>query len=328
MTDSVTRDDALDCLYTTFGQDGLISREAFERAGEVAQFVPCRLDIEGTTWISWKGGKSKTKTATECEVCEPTEQLQTIRNSGYQTEHRDVFAYIGNNDVPFGDTAIAVPIDDTHRLKECSDCTGTGEIDCTDCGGEGEEPCRRCDGRGRKEERRSCQVCDGGELSDCPQCDGQGDVILVHECRWCNGSGTERCFRCHGDGYIDCETCAGEGHLHEYEIFERKFKVQWYIDGLPDFWGTDDRDSFGKTMAELDWDPDAFEFQRQNKTMTKASVDSVRVGVLDLRYEDEEYHAMCVADPERKCFIFDPETGPIETSYRRKFRDLRRRLPL
>lgn len=86
-----------------------------------------------------------------------------------------------------------VEVTSDESTTECSECTGSGEIDCYECNGEGEIECSLCDGDGKDSEGYTCDDCGGDGTKTCDNC-----VRGYQSCDNCEGSGEQTLY-----GYQD-----------------------------------------------------------------------------------------------------------------------------
>jgi hypothetical protein len=91
-------------------------------------------------------------------------------------------------------------------VEQCSQCSGTGQMECEKCNGRGIVECDMCGG--------------GGEIDD-------------ETCNDCSGDGEYECDECYGKGELECEDCSGDGEvetgykspdLDDWNILDKK----WY----------------------------------------------------------------------------------------------------
>ncbi|WP_136591380.1 hypothetical protein [Salinigranum halophilum] len=323
---SVTEKEARKGLFNALEADGTVSRGAFERNGEVLEFVGETLDVQGSIWIHREGIESVTKPPDLCGVCSPPEDVEGFEIASRGVSDPEADWYLRTHGIPYDDTSFLYPIEKSHRVIECSNCAGKGTIECHACGGDGEDVCRGCDGTGREEEQRACEVCSGEANPECTQCGGNGHVYIVEDCWSCNGTGTERCATCRGSGHDVCGDCLKSGVNHRYDGHRRQLSVEWTVVGLPQFWEEESSGSFSEILMELDWGTGVLEAKWEHDALVEVEMKSVEVGVLKLRYGDTEYFGMQMNCAGHEGFVFHPETGSIETSLRRKLGDVRRRL--
>ena len=90
--------------------------------------------------------------------------------------------------------------------RDCISCSGKGYDRCSSCGGDGENRCSSCSGSGKRNGKR-CSSCSGTGDKRCTSCSGKGKKT----CSACRGSGDRKCTNCGGDGKKDCPICSGSG---------------------------------------------------------------------------------------------------------------------
>lgn len=317
----ITREDALAEFYPCLGKDGLVSEAAFTRNGEIRDFQAFQVRFNADVWIHRHGVESTSVSPPACPVCTTRNYSRSFKlqvEDGVEVD--DTVEFLQLTGIPYDDTRFTSPVEGTHSVSECSNCTGRGTFTCELCGGDGVEECYNCDGAGQLETPKPCPTCDG-EQRYCDYCEGGGEVYVLTECRDCNGTRTQSCLKCHGDGQIQCKQCAQNGSIHSYDAHIRLMEVSWRGQGFPPEWGSD-TDVISETVEGLGFNDDSFTVILQNTAEGKISTPTFEAAILKLSYGANEYLGLVVQTPSETRFIFDPHRGAIETSLQRKAADM------
>ena len=318
----MTREDALAEFYLRLGKDGLVSEAAFTRNGEIRDFQAFQISFNADIWVHRHGVESTSVSSLVCPVCTTRNHSRSFKlqvEDGVDVDGT-VVEFLQLAGIPYDDTRFTSPVEGTHSISECSNCTGRGTFRCEVCGGDGVGECCECDGVGQFETPKPCPTCDD-EQRDCDYCEGNGEVYVLTECRYCNGSGTQLCSKCRGNGQIQCEQCAQTGNIHSYDTCIRLIEVSWHGNGLPREWGSG-TDVVSETVEGLDLNDDSFTVMLRNTAEGKVSTPTFEAAILKLGYGAKEYLGLVVQTPSKTRFIFDPHRGPIETSLQRKITDM------
>lgn len=308
-----TREETVDALYATLDRDGLVSPAAFDRHGAVQSFGQHSLRIDGTIEV---GPAERTSGADPPESCDVCAAVQLAAPDGDATPDPVAAAtdYV-LAEGPFLETGPSDGVADVyvrsdHEPVTCEYCEGRGEFDCSGCDGAGRESCSLCDGSGRRRSRRLWRT----------------------DCEWCGATGWVPCSECDGSGALQCDACSGAGSRHAYDAARVRTETEWHVDGLPEEWVADRAPH--RTVASLGLPESAFYMSVTGSTAaTAAEPTSIRVsapdlaaGLLEVTYGDVRYRGALLEWEGGSTFVYDPGTGPIETSPGRKLRDVWSRL--
>lgn len=318
----IARGDALAEFYRCLGRGGLVSEAAFTRNGEVRDFQAFQVSFNADIWAHRHGVESKSVSPPACPVCTTNNHSRSFNLQVEDSVDVDdtVVEFLQLTGIPYDDTRFTSPVEGTHSISECSNCTAHGTFACEVCDGDGSEECYDCDGTGQIETPKPCQMCDG-EQRYCDYCEGNSEVYVLTECRFCNGTGTQSCSRCRGNGQIQCKQCAQTGFIHSYDACVRSIEVSWRGRGLPSEWGSG-TDVVSETVEGLGFNDDVFTVVLQSTAEGKVSTSTFEAAILKLGYGANEYLGLVVQAQSETRFIFDPHRGEIETNLKRKVADM------
>ena len=93
-----------------------------------------------------------------------------------------------------------------NEIKNCDNCSATGQVTCGECKGKGEVwiICGNCKGKGQIERADAIVGRGGGKMAG-------GVVLRQEQCLRCSAKGKVliTCAKCNGGGKITCGTCSG-----------------------------------------------------------------------------------------------------------------------
>lgn len=153
-----------------------------------------------TTKVTTKPTKKPTAKPTAKPTSKPATLVSCSRCGGDGRTEKNCSSCSGSGDMRCGSCG-------GDGDKDCISCSGKGYDRCSGCGGDGKNNCSSCFGSGKKGDGKRCFSCSGSGDKRCSSCSGSGKKT----CSSCRGSGDRRCTNCGGDGKKDCPTCSGRG---------------------------------------------------------------------------------------------------------------------
>jgi len=109
-----------------------------------------------------------------------------------------------------------------NEIKNCSNCSATGQVSCGECKGKGEiwVVCGNCKGKGQIERTDAIVGKAGKNL-------GGGVVLRKEQCLRCSAKGkvAVTCAKCNGGGKLTCGTCSGRKELFHFDYIQGKATV-------------------------------------------------------------------------------------------------------
>lgn len=109
-----------------------------------------------------------------------------------------------------------------NEIKNCSNCSATGQVSCGECKGKGEVwvVCGNCKGKGQIE-RTDAIIGKGGKKL------AGGVVLRKEQCLRCSAKGKVlvTCAKCNGGGKLTCGTCSGRKELFHFDYIQGKSSV-------------------------------------------------------------------------------------------------------
>jgi hypothetical protein len=200
-----------------------------------------------------------------------------------------------------------------NEIKNCSNCSATGQVSCGECKGKGEVwvVCGNCKGKGQIERTDAIVGKAGKNL-------GGGVVLRKEQCLRCSAKGkvAVTCAKCNGGGKVTCGTCSGRKELFHFDYIQGKSTVipkdliLSSFSTLKDKWIKANKSDF--TIKYED------EISQQNESRLKAEIPT------DGKLLLEKYNIKVVPTSrvtfnfkgkERELFIIDNEVFANETAY-------------
>jgi hypothetical protein len=200
-----------------------------------------------------------------------------------------------------------------NEIKNCSNCSATGQVSCGECKGKGEVwvVCGNCKGKGQIERTDAIVGKAGKNL-------GGGVVLRKEQCLRCSAKGkvAVTCAKCNGGGKLTCGTCSGRKELFHFDYIQGKSTViakdliLSSFSTLKDKWIKENKTDFNIQYED--------EISQQNEDRLKDKIPTN--GKLLL----EKYNVKVVPTSkvtfnfkgkDRELFIIDNEIFANETSY-------------
>jgi hypothetical protein len=200
-----------------------------------------------------------------------------------------------------------------NEIKNCSNCSATGQVSCGECKGKGEVwvVCGNCKGKGQIERTDAIVGKAGKNL-------GGGVVLRKEQCLRCSAKGkvAVTCAKCNGGGKLTCGTCSGRKELFHFDYIQGKSTViakdliLSSFSTLKDKWIKENKTDFNIQYED--------EISQQNEDRLKDKIPTNGKFLL------EKYNVKVVPTSkvtfnfkgkDRELFIIDNEIFANETSY-------------